>query len=348
MKRYNILYLILIVSLSVLYSGCAHKLKITTIPKGASVFKGEKFKDAKLDIDKLPDSYFSLLGNSPLSVGAKKTKFYTTLFQARLKGYENSRIYTLADATKINNHNKLEIALGPKIIPKGELNFKFNVDNCDLFLNGEFIKKISGKEYNTQLNIGHYKINAKKDGYYPASSEIDLMSEKVISANFKMRKIEYGYVKLTSNEKDVDIYIDGKLMGQIKDKLPFNKKVPAGECFIMAKKEYFLPANIKANIEKHGVFPYHFRLKRFKGYFEQAPGRTEIIEASGDLTVGTERSDLIVYIEGEKKIPPFTLEGLPAGIYNMKITGPNIKKKLTVTVNVNERAFVDLDEKIKK
>ncbi len=154
---------------------------------------------------------------------------------------------------------------------------------------------------------------------------------------------ETGYLKLTSNESNVDVYIDDELVGQILDK-PFNTKLSVGKHKIMVKKQFFMPNTINIEIKKKSVFSYNFELVKATGWLEDEAGQSQIVQATGNLTIVTTRNDLSVYIEGIKKIPPFELKNIASGIYSIKIVGPGINKTLTVTVEDNENEFIDLDE----
>lgn len=116
----------------------------------------------------------------------------------------------------------------------------------------------------------------------------------------------------------------------------------------MAKKQFFWPKSIPAKIDLNGVFQYRFDLVTTSGWSEEEPGQTNIVQATGNLTFGTERSDLKVFIEGYERIPPIELKKVPAGIYDIRIVGTNIDKVISITVNVGQNVFIDLDTVIKK
>lgn len=111
----------------------------------------------------------------------------------------------------------------------------------------------------------------------------------------------------------------------------------------MAKKQYFMPITIKLEIKDKEIFPYHFELKNVKGWIEDTPGQSTLVQARGSLSVVTEQSDYNVFIKGYEKIPPFELKDMPSGQYELRIIRNGIEKILTVTVGDNERKFIDLD-----
>jgi hypothetical protein len=153
---------------------------------------------------------------------------------------------------------------------------------------------------------------------------------------------EFGHIKLTSNEKDVEIYLDGKLIGQISD-LSFNKKIIAGDHQLMARKEFYMPITIKFKLNSQEVYGYNFELKPAKGWIEEQPGQASTVQARGNLTVVTEFSDYKVFIEGIEKVPPFELKNMPAGIYKLKIVNSEQQNELEVTVDEGKTRYVDLD-----
>jgi hypothetical protein len=157
----------------------------------------------------------------------------------------------------------------------------------------------------------------------------------------------FGYIKLTSNQKDVEIYVNHELVGNIVDEKPFNKKLKIGDHTIMAKKEFFMPYTIETEILDKDIFQFHFELQNVKGWIEETPESKTIRQARGNLTLATEMNDYKVYIEGYEKIPPFELKNIPAGKYSVRIVRPGFERTITISVNDNEDKFVDLDEILK-
>jgi len=229
---------------------------------------------------------------------------------------------------------------------KGKISLTFNQTDVCIFLNGNLIDTVKSKFYEKIVEPGIYKIEVSKDGYRTKILECRLAPGDAFSADVNLEPVTYGYIKLTSNEDFVDVYVDKKFIGQIRNNQPLNKKIETGQHYIMAKKDFFMPKTIPATLEKNGVFPYHFQLVKVTGMFEQTPGQTDVVQATGNLTIGTERSDLKIYIEGAEKIPPVELKNMPAGIYRIKVVGPEIDKTFNVTVDVNASIFVDLDKEI--
>lgn len=157
-----------------------------------------------------------------------------------------------------------------------------------------------------------------------------------------------GYLKLTASEPFVDVYIDNELRGQIPKDEPFVKKLPVGQYQITARKEFFRPVSIRFRLFENDVFSYHFPLQRVAGWNEEPPGESNIVQARGNLTVGTEQSNLKVIFEGQTKIPPFQLRDIPAGVYQLVVIREGVKKTITAIVNDKETCLVDLDREFLK
>ncbi len=179
-------------------------------------------------------------------------------------------------------------------------------------------------------------------GYHLTLKPLSDTSEPIIQPN------SFGYIKLNSSEPYVDIYINNELRGQIPKDEPFVKKLPAGSSLITARKEFFKPVSIRFKLYENDVFAYAFDLQRVSGYNEEPPGRAEIVQARGNLTVVTEQSNFKVLFEGQEKVPPFQLRDLPAGRYVLSVTRLGIKKTIVAIVNDKETCLIDLDKEFFK
>ena len=155
---------------------------------------------------------------------------------------------------------------------------------------------------------------------------------------------KYGYLNLTSNIQRLDVYLDDDFIGQISSGA-FNKRIKTGDHLVMVKKRFYSPKTIKVNIYENAVFPYHFEMVKSTDWeFETESPEEELIPlAKGTITLGTERNDLMVYIEGIAKKPPFELKNIPAGVYELRIVGPGIDEIIGVVVDADRHSFIDLD-----
>ena len=157
-------------------------------------------------------------------------------------------------------------------------------------------------------------------------------------------QVDFGYVKLTSNEQDVSIYVDNEFVGKIADGA-LNKKLPVGLHRIMAKKPFYRPITIKVTIEKDRVFSHVFQLLKAEGWSEPDVEGSTAQQARGDLSIVTERNDYKVYIEGVLKSPPFELRKMPAGVYDIRVVNITlgVDDTLRVTVDEDDVTLKDLD-----
>jgi hypothetical protein len=198
-----------------------------------------------------------------------------------------------------------------------------------------------GYNYKTNMFVENKHILYKDD----RGKEIELvdLSIRILKDEPLQLTGNFGYIKLTSNEEDVEIYLDGVFIGLISN-TSLNKKIPEGKHSLMAKKEFFMPTTIKFEISNNSIFPYNFELKTVKGWIEEEPGQSVTIQARGNLTVVTEKSDFMVFIEGIKKEPPFELKNMPAGKYNLKIKCSDFIKDIEIIVPDGKTEFIDLDK----
>ncbi len=173
-------------------------------------------------------------------------------------------------------------------------------------------------------------------------------AKKIMEVPEKIELIEkYGYIKLSSNEKDVAVYLDNELIGHIQGDA-YAKKILSGSHNIMVKKQFFEPITIRINLKENDVLSYNFELVKAKSWKEEAPTESQIKQALGRLTVLTEDTDFRVYIDGQEKIPPFQLKNVPAGIYEIKIKKDTIEKFLKITISEDKEVVIDLAKEFYK
>lgn len=167
--------------------------------------------------------------------------------------------------------------------------------------------------------------------------------ERLIAEIARIESLGQGYVRLTANMDNVDVYVDGVKKGTIRGGRPFVAKLVEGVHKIQAKKDFFGSKTLSVRIEDNDAFAYHFDLKE-SGNLSEQMGEGKIVQSTGELVVVTERNDFSVQIDGLTRTPPFKLPNISSGMHKMKITGPRGVKIVTVTVNEDQKALVDLDE----
>lgn len=95
----------------------------------------------------------------------------------------------------------------------------------DFFVKGEnyifsvFYKYVIKSEGETNII---FKDSSNARQYIKSSSDTNYSYSSYII--FTNGDTSSGYVKLTSNENEVDIFVDGELIGQISNDAPLNKK----------------------------------------------------------------------------------------------------------------------------
>lgn len=293
------------------------------------------------------DSKFSnpkVVGEAPLRYKPQEDKGML-YFQAANNDYEKSEIIPY----HLGEHNEdINIELGNRVVKKGSILIECSEKNFEISIDKTQTKNVSGQQFSDFLSEGLHSFSISKKDFKTVNFNMDVKPNQQNRKSIVLEKIEYGYIKLTSNESNVDIYLDNEHIGVIKDGLPLNKKVITGNHTISAKKDFFMPNTIKIHIPAKEVFPHHFELVKATGWLEQKPSESDIVQATGTLTIATERSNLVVYIEGAKKIPTFFLDNVPAGIYNIRIVGENIDETIEIVIDDGEDVFIDLDERFFK
>ena len=167
-------------------------------------------------------------------------------------------------------------------------------------------------------------------------------ARRLVSRIKYLESLGYGYVRLTANMKDVDVYVDNEKVGRISGK-PFVTKLVEGTHRIQVRKDFFGSKTIKVRLDADDAFAYHFELKE-SGNLAEEMGAGKIVQSTGELVVVTTRNDLAVEIGGVKRVPPFKLPSIASGMHKMRVRGPGINTILMVTVNENGKAIVDLDQ----
>ena len=158
----------------------------------------------------------------------------------------------------------------------------------------------------------------------------------------RLESLPTGYIRLTSNEKNVDIYVDGSKMGVISSR-PVVAKLTEGVHRITAKKNLYGSKSIDVTIQADDAFAYHFDLKPSGNLAEQM-GSGQIVQSTGELVVLSSRNDLAVYFEGVKRIPPFKLPNIASGGYVLTIKGPGVNRQMPIEINPNRKLVINLDE----
>jgi len=160
----------------------------------------------------------------------------------------------------------------------------------------------------------------------------------------RLEEILSGYLKLTSSENNVEIYIDNEYQGLLSQKAPFNKKIEVGTHQVSARKKFFKSNTVNIPIEPNTVYAHNFNLIPANTDWNENTSNTRLVQAKGSLTVVTERKDLVVYIDGNRKVPSFELSDIAAGEYDMRVVGSGIEKVIHIVINDGQKVFIDIDK----
>lgn len=170
-------------------------------------------------------------------------------------------------------------------------------------------------------------------------------TEKLLTEVTRLESLGHGYIRLTANMNEVDVYVDGVLRGSLKDGKPFVSKLLEGRHTIQARKDFFGSKTISVEIEADDAFAYDFDLKPSGNLSEQL-GEGKIIQSTGVLVIATTRNDVKVVINGVERIPPTKMPKMPSGKHMMKVITPQRSFTLEILVKDNARTLVDLDKRL--
>lgn len=158
----------------------------------------------------------------------------------------------------------------------------------------------------------------------------------------RLENLGHGYVRLTANQKDVVIYIDGKKVGVIGNK-PFVTKLKEGRHTFTAKKRFFMAKTRDFILGKDEAFAHEFILKT-AGNMDEQVSKGKIVQKIGKLTLLSERNDISVFIDGAERVPPITLPNMAQGKYKIKIVAPEKTKYLDIVVGANKNNVINIDD----
>ncbi|WP_334061818.1 hypothetical protein [Alteromonas genovensis] len=152
-----------------------------------------------------------------------------------------------------------------------------------------------------------------------------------------------GYVRLTSNQNNVDVFLNGALLGHITDDKPFVAELPTTKHVFTVKKQHYSSKTISVDLAKDDTFAYQFEMLP-AGNMVESEGRSKVQQLTGVLNVLTSRNDVKVIIEGKEFTAPFKLPNLAAGSYRIQVITPEFTKVLSITVEANTNNAIRLDD----
>jgi hypothetical protein len=193
--------------------------------------------------------------------------------------------------------------------------------------------------------------NSPEQMYYQAK-KINFTNSNIIQSTdtnnnhyFQLEPLPTGTIKLTSNQKNVSIFLDGEYVGKITDK-NFVYQLSKGMHTITAKKKLFGQNTIKIDMLEDDIVAHEFVLVN-SGNSHENVGKSKIIQSIGELRMITPRNDLSIYLDGIKRTLPLKLTNIASGKYNATIVGPGINYKIQFIIEENKATIIKLDEYIK-
>lgn len=311
--------------------------EVFSVPSGASVYFGDsKYKQE------------TMIGTTPLRNVQHDYKLDAGCYRISLHGYEDVvKCYEESSSSrkfKVSLSEKEETEIYEEIIstPSGAEIFWGESPGNITFSGYKTPHKFTYKS--KYPSIPKKYVLLKKDGYMDTEPELYKEVNEARTISLKLEKEKYGAIRLESNQKSVDIYIDGKLRGQIGEK-PFVTKLPVGSHTIMAKKDFFGSKTINVKIELYDSVVYTFELVK-SGNFKEQIGTGKIIQSTGKLILFTGRNDLTVLIDGIKYTPPTTIPQMASGRYTAVLLSDGISKRIEFVVKEGGKTIVDLDSEM--
>lgn len=311
---------------------------LLTTPEDADVYLGE-IKEELI-----------LVGKTPYTQETTDKCWPLKYYQVKKEGYWDSEIFEQKEICEnvsktMKLYSKTESSLLIRSVPNGA-DILISTDGTtfkNLSLKTPQKIKVNFKQKKPKAYFGK-NLKVRKKGFFDSDVYTVEPSRQVIEHVFKLEKLKFGYIKLTANESNVDIFLDGELKGQIHKEKPFVKRISIGSHLLTVKKKFFKTESIKLSLDENEVFVYNFELINSPGWKEDTPGHSKVIQAKGNLTILTEHNDYIVYVDGVKKIPPFALKNIAASNYEIKIVSPQGEKNISATVEDGENVIIDLDK----
>jgi hypothetical protein len=149
-------------------------------------------------------------------------------------------------------------------------------------------------------------------------------------------------IKLSSNETNVDVLLDGLTIGQIRDTI-FTKTISSGAHLLETQKASFHNMTIRIELRKDEILNYRFELVP-AGNENQTTAQVQVVKhPTSTLRCLTSASDYSVRLEGSDLYPPFELKDIPSGRYEMTISRGNLQRRTFIIIEEGQTLTIDLD-----
>jgi serine/threonine protein kinase len=174
-----------------------YRVLITTVPDGAKVIIDNEF-----------------VGLSPLEHHTTKNKINLKISKENYEDYYIENQLLTDELTKISvvlKEKKSSTTPTQPVLKQGKLSLDSTPQGAYVYING----KLYGKTpLNTNLNVGSYKVEIKKDGYLPYSLTVQINENKEYKETIPLHPISIkGILKVSVEPSGAIIYITDSIIG---------------------------------------------------------------------------------------------------------------------------------------
>ncbi|WP_299073551.1 PEGA domain-containing protein [uncultured Paraglaciecola sp.] len=202
------------------------------------------------------------------------------------------------------------------------------------------------KEYESliedYIDVRNYSVLVKHQNEEQRAKISVYDSQRLLAKIQEIESLGFAYLRLTANEENVNVILNGQEVGQISSN-PFVGKVKEGKHTLMVRKPYFGTKTIQINVTENEAFAYHFDLIP-SGNMDEMMGTGRIIQSTGVLTVLTSRNDVSIFIDGAEKKPPFTLPAVASGKHKLVIKVNGKESIVLAEVLKDKSTVISLDD----
>jgi len=208
-------------------------LDVSSTPDKAKVYINDQYKGdtpLKLDLD---------IGTYNLKITKSGYQDYTDKITI-----EENKILKLSP--KLSSSTSSTTPTQP-VLKQGKLSLDSNPQGADVYING----KLYGKTpLNTNLNVGSYKVEIKKDGYLPYSLTVQINENKEYKETIPLHPISVkGILKVSCDPSGALIYLNDVIIGHTS----INIELDPGYYKLKIEKEGYMTYLEDIKVEAGGI-----------------------------------------------------------------------------------------------
>ena len=185
---------------------------------------------------------------------------------------------------EVQKDETIELDLGATEIKKGNVEFRANVDEYELFINGEIQNSLEERK----LDYGEYEILARKSGQLDYKTTIKVDKDQII-VNIKFDE-KPKFINITTSPDQVQVYIDDNFAGYS----PISAPTKIGEHIVMLVKENYLTKKYTIRITDNNMDAYFnfpaLERKDENPKEENLEEKNIDIDSGNDNSIGTDNS----------------------------------------------------------